>query len=80
MLANYKHSSLLFEKVGLVTRKKPNKRMFPKWHECHVGKPLECEALLRHLTSVYTQSGSKGLLDFYFEPSEVDKIMDNLFD
>ena len=54
--------------------------MFPKWHECHVGKPLECEALLRHLTSVYTQSGSKGLLDFYFEPSEVDKIMDNLFD
>jgi hypothetical protein len=72
---SWKHSSLLFEKLGLIKRKLTDNRPYSQWKDCTIGDSLKMSSKLRTMTEVFKEKRPTGLLEYYFEPSEMDMII-----
>ena len=77
-IGKYKHTPLLFEKLGLIQRSRPNNRPYPLWSDCIIGDNLEMQFKWRTINEVFKVRGPRGLLDLHFEPMEADPIIMSL--
>jgi hypothetical protein len=79
MIGSWRHTSLLYEKLGLLKRKHvSNTRSYPLWKDCIIGDALDMKCKLITLEKIFATDGPRGLLESFFESQDVGAIIRGL--